>query len=159
LLAPLRDLADGVLDSSTLNVHQLRRAIRDRYSSQAADATALCLLSFGFKYGLPPEADMVFDVRFLPNPYFVEGLRHKTGQDPEVAAYALRDAGEFLEHAERMLRFLLPRYQREGRPSLTVAIGCTGGKHRSVAVVESLAERFSAERERPRVVHRDAERG
>lgn len=157
LLAPLRELANGVLDTTALNVHQLRRAIRARYASQHADETALCLMSFGFKYGLPAEADMVLDVRFLQNPYFVEGLRQKTGLDAEVAAFALREAGEFLDHAERLLRYLLPRYRAEGRPAVTVAIGCTGGRHRSVAVVEALAQRLS-HGAAPSTVHRDMER-
>jgi RNase adapter protein RapZ len=157
LLTPLRQAADGVIDTSSLNVHQLRRVIRERYRSHEGESFNLCLLSFGFKHGLPPESDMVLDVRFLPNPFFVEGLRQKTGQDPEVAAYALQEAGSFLQLSEGLLRELLPRYQKEGRTNFTLAIGCTGGKHRSVAVVEELSRRLG-DIIRPSVVHRDAEK-
>jgi UPF0042 nucleotide-binding protein len=156
ILAPLRQTAEGVIDTSSLNVHQLKRAIRERYQSQEGQSLSLCLLSFGFKHGLPPESDMVLDVRFLPNPYFSE-LRHKNGQDAEVSAYALKDAGSFLQLAESLLRDLLPRYQREGRSNFTLAIGCTGGKHRSVAVVEELSKRLG-DITRSSVVHRDIEK-
>jgi RNase adapter protein RapZ len=159
LLLPLRDLSDGVLDTSNLNVHQLRRAIRERYGSREGERLHVALLSFGFKYGLPPEADMVLDVRFLPNPYFVEALRPKTGREAEVARYVLEEAGEFLERAEGLLAYLLPRYLREGKASFTLAVGCTGGRHRSVAIVEELARRLGGGAPRPAVVHRDVERG
>lgn len=159
LLLPLRALADGVIDTSDLNVHQLRRVIKERYGSREGERLVVCLLSFGFKYGLPPEADMVLDVRFLPNPYFVESLRAGTGRDPEVARYALEDAQEFLEHSEKLLLYLLPRYQREGKASFTLAVGCTGGRHRSVAVVEELTRRLVRAGEKPVVAHRDVERG
>jgi UPF0042 nucleotide-binding protein len=156
LLAPLRQTAEGVIDTSSLNVHQLRRAIKERYQSREGQALSLCLMSFGFKHGLPPEADMVLDVRFLPNPYFT-GLRHKTGQDAEVSAYALKEASSFLHLTESLLRELLPRYQHEGRTSFTLAIGCTGGKHRSVAVVEEISKRLG-DITRASVVHRDIEK-
>lgn len=157
LLAPLRKVSDAVIDTSTLNLHQLRRVIRERYGAEEA-RFHFCLLSFGFKYGLPPEADMVLDVRFLPNPYFVEHLRPKTGQNEEVSRYALQGAESFLTLTEQLLREILPRYQREGRASLTVAVGCTGGKHRSVAVLEHLAKRLG-DIHAPSVIHRDAEKG
>jgi UPF0042 nucleotide-binding protein len=157
LVTELRQAADGVIDTSSLNVHQLRRVIRERYISREGESFNLCLLSFGFKHGLPPESDMVLDVRFLPNPFFVDALRPKTGQDPEVAAYALQDAATFLKLTEGLLRELLPRYQKEGRTNFTLAIGCTGGKHRSVAVVEELSRRLG-DMMKPSVVHRDAEK-
>jgi RNase adapter protein RapZ len=157
LLTPLRQAADGVIDTSSLNVHQLRRVIQERYRSRDGESFSLCLLSFGFKHGLPPEADMVLDVRFLPNPFFVEELRQKTGQDPEVSAYALKEASSFLHLSEGLLRELLPRYQTEGRSNFTLAIGCTGGKHRSVAVVEELSKRLG-DIMRSSVVHRDVDK-
>src|SRR6185295_1674790 len=126
-----------------LNVHQLKGVIQERYRS-APDVLSVTLLSFGFKHGLPAEADLVLDVRFLPNPYFVEALTALSGEDAQVAEFVLSnpDAAGFLERAAGLLEFVIPRAEREGKAYLTVAVGCTGGRHRSVAVVEALAKKL-----------------
>ena len=158
LLAPLRAQANTCIDTSPLTVHQLKRLIQDRYAENGLQLV-VSFLSFGFRYGLPSQADLVLDVRFLPNPFFVDELRPQTGRDEPVSNYVLKapDTGQFLEHAEQRLEFLLPRYEAEGKVYLTVAIGCTGGRHRSVAVAEELARRFGRERT-VQVRHRDVER-
>ncbi len=159
ILKGLRHDAEAVVDTGHLNVHQLKGVIQERYR-RSADVLSVTLLSFGFKHGLPAEADMVFDVRFLPNPYFVETLSPLTGEDPTVRAFVLDnpDAHEFLERSSKLLSFFVPRAEREGKAYLTVAIGCTGGRHRSVAVVEELARTL----ELPHTLtvrHRDLSRG
>jgi UPF0042 nucleotide-binding protein len=145
LLGELRDGADALIDTSQLNVHQLKELIIERYGA-GQRRLAIHLLSFGFKYGVPSEADMVLDVRFLPNPFFVDELKRLSGTDQLVSRYVLGADGttEFLQHAEGLLGFVLPRYEREGKSYATVAIGCTGGRHRSVAVAEELAQRLTA---------------
>ena len=143
VLKPLREAAEHVLDTSSMTVHELRRQFIARFGQAASHELAVTVMSFGFKYGVPSNADLVFDVRFLPNPYFVPELKAFTGKDPRVAAYVVDrpDTWEFLDHAAGLLAFLLPRYQKEGKSYLTVAIGCTGGKHRSVAIAQVLADR------------------
>jgi RNase adapter protein RapZ len=140
LLAELRATADVVLDTQDFNVHDLKRVVTERFSDSGR-AFAVVIESFGFKYGIPVELDLCFDVRFLPNPFFVEALRPLTGLDAPVAEFvsAQTDTGAFVQHALDMLLFLAPRYEREGKPYVTVAVGCTGGKHRSTAVAELLA--------------------
>jgi UPF0042 nucleotide-binding protein len=140
-------------------VHQLKGVITERYR-RSADLLAVTLLSFGFKHGLPAEADIVLDVRFLPNPYFVEALSASTGEQADVRAFVLdnADAREFLDKADQLLEFVLPRAEREGKAYLTVAVGCTGGRHRSVAVVQELAKRLPG-RHPLTVRHRDLGRG
>jgi UPF0042 nucleotide-binding protein len=117
-------------------------------------------MSFGFKYGVPPQADLLFDVRFLPNPYFVPELKALTGRDPAVAQYVLEreESAEFLTRTEGLLEFLLPRYQREGKSYLTVAIGCTGGKHRSVAIAQALVTALKARQQAAQLWDRDIEK-
>jgi UPF0042 nucleotide-binding protein len=142
----LRSLAartTATIDTGRLRARELRQMIRDRYS--AASVLHLVLMSFGFKTGLPSFADLVFDVRFLANPYDVAALRPRTGLDAEVAEFVLgqTDAATLLDHLEGLLRFVVPRSVREGRSYLTVALGCTGGQHRSVALTEALARRLS----------------
>lgn len=143
LLTDLRHLADHSLDSTSMTVHDLRRAIQDLYSAQNSDQRTLTLnvMSFGFRHGVPSEADLVFDVRFLRNPHFVPALKHKTGEEREVEDYVLSqpDAKTFLMHLYRLLDFTLPLYRAEGKTYLTVAVGCTGGQHRSVAVARDIA--------------------
>ncbi len=159
ILRRLREDAQAVVDTGNLNVHQLKGVIQERYR-QTAEELAVTLLSFGFKHGLPAEADLVLDVRFLPNPYFVEALSALTGEDPIVSGFVLdnADAREFLDRTEGLLTFMLPRAEREGKAYLTVAVGCTGGRHRSVAVVQELARRMPAKH--PLTVrHRDLARG
>jgi RNase adapter protein RapZ len=142
LLGPLRDMAELVVDTSGFSIHDLRRHILERWEfvRQRRGGLKVFVMSFGFKYGPPTEADLVFDLRFLPNPYFDPSLRELTGKDPAVAAYALdSDLGrEFLDRLLGFLHYLLPLYQAEGRYRLTVALGCTGGRHRSVAVAEAV---------------------
>ena len=145
MLEPLRLLADVHLDTTDLGVHDLRKLVRDRFgTSTDREKMLLSFVSFGFKSGIPKEADMVIDVRFLPNPYFVDELREMDGRDSEVRAFvdSADGAGEFFDRLRSFLEFLLPQYIAEGRGYLTVAIGCTGGQHRSVALVERLSGYF-----------------
>jgi UPF0042 nucleotide-binding protein len=145
LLQPVRRLADQVVDTSHLTVHDLRRRVMESTGgTHRAAPLRVNLISFGFRHGLPGEADTVFDVRFLPNPHFVTSLRPWTGRHARVARYVLRDAAakRFLSHTTRLLQFLLPQYIREGKTYLTIAIGCTGGRHRSVAIAEALGKRL-----------------
>ena len=159
LLIGLREEADAVIDTGRLSVHQLKDIVTERYARPGSVQLGLTFVSFGFKHGMPSEADVVLDVRFLPNPFFVEALAPKTGVDPEVASFVLQndDAREFLRHALALLRFLLPRCEEEGKSYLTVAIGCTGGRHRSVAVAIELARQLG-EGYSVTVRHRDVER-
>ncbi len=160
LLRGLREEPGAVMvDTANLNVHQLKGVIQERYR-RTSDVLGVTLLSFGFKHGLPAEADLVLDVRFLPNPYFVEALSGSTGEEAAVSSFVLdnADAREFLERSEGLLTFLLPRAEREGKAYLTVAVGCTGGRHRSVAVVQELAKRLP-KRHPLTVRHRDLARG
>ncbi len=159
-LREVRELADRIVDTSALTVHELRAALRELLETTDAGTMTVSLVSFGYKYGLPTDADIVLDCRFLPNPFFVEELRLKTGTDPEVAAYVLErpDAQELLGHILGMLDFALPRFQREGKSYLTISVGCTGGRHRSVALVEVLRDRLTGRGHRVLVRHRDVER-
>jgi UPF0042 nucleotide-binding protein len=153
-------MADGVLDTSDLTVHELRDRIRERYDPRTRPRTLLVtVMSFGFRYGVPPEADLVFDVRFLPNPNFVPGLKRLTGVDPKVVRYLRRqrDTRLFLERLRALLDFLLPRYIREGKSYLTVALGCTGGRHRSVMLAGAVARGLENEEVTVSVRHRDRE--
>ena len=159
LLAGLSYGAEHRFDTSSLTPQALRNLVRQRYAvddAYAADRLRVALLSFGFKHGVPLEADLLFDVRFLPNPHYVSELREQTGREAEVAAFALEnDEGRrFLDLLEEMLVFLIPLYKREGKASLTVGIGCTGGRHRSVAVVEALQTRLAAAGEVAIAMHR-----
>lgn len=158
-IAQIKQMADRVVDTSDLTVHELRRAFMDLSRVGVDTPLVVTVLSFGFKHGVPPEADLLLDVRFLPNPHFVPELRPLTGRDQAVRDYI--DNAEatrlFLDKTTDLLRFLIPRYVGEGKSYLTVAIGCTGGRHRSIAVAESLRRRL-AEQEgvRLRLKHRDA---
>ena len=163
LLQPLRRLADQILDTSTLNVHDLRRRILESTGGSGTAAPLVVnILSFGFRRGVPPDADLVFDVRFLPNPHFVSSLRPWTGRSPRVARFVLRAqaARRFLQLTAALLKFLIPQYIAEGKTYLTVAIGCTGGRHRSVAIAEALGKRLKPTRGiELHVRHRDAAEG
>ena len=158
-LKPIRALADDHLDTTDMNVHELRAAIMTlSQGERRSHAPAVTLLSFGFKHGLPAEADLVFDVRFLPNPHFVPALKPRTGRDPRIVKFLEQfdDTREFLDKTEALLRFLLPRYAHEGKSYVTVAVGCTGGRHRSVYVAETLKHRLhDVTGVRLRVRHRD----
>ena len=160
-LASLRARATHVIDTTTLSVHDLRRRIVDAFgASGRGPRLRVRIASFGFKYGAPVDADVVLDVRFLPNPFFVPALRDLTGLDRPVAEYVLAqgDARRFVELATELLAFCLPRYVHEGRAYLTVAIGCTGGRHRSVSLAEALGKCLSTEEVPVEVVHRDVGR-
>jgi RNase adapter protein RapZ len=149
-----------VLDTSALTVHELRAALRDLIERTDSGTMTVALQSFGYKYGLPTDADLVLDCRFLPNPFFVEELRHRIGTDRAVADYVLNreETKELLERITALLDFTLPRYQHEGKSYLTIAVGCTGGRHRSIVLVEELRRLLDARGYRVLVRHRDAER-
>jgi UPF0042 nucleotide-binding protein len=158
-LKPIRRLADQILDTSAMTVHDLRLAFlgvsRD---GSPHSGLVVTVLSFGFKHGIPVDSDLLFDVRFLPNPHFVPALRHHTGRDEEVVRFMNRSeaTGEFLDRTTHLLEFLIPQYVSEGKSYLTIGIGCTGGRHRSVAIAESLRKRLGKlENVRVRVKHRD----
>ncbi|MCU0266823.1 MAG: RNase adapter RapZ [Actinomycetia bacterium] len=157
LLGDLRAAADLVIDTSDLNVHQLRAKIEQAFEDGGRPALHATVVSFGFKYGLPVDADLVIDVRFLPNPHWVPELRPQTGLDPAVAEHVLGnpDAQELLSRYESVLRLVAPGYLREGKRYLTLAVGCTGGKHRSVALAEEVGRRLRASGVATQVVHRD----
>jgi UPF0042 nucleotide-binding protein len=157
LLSDLHAVADLVVDTSRLSVHDLRRQLEVEFSGGALPALRATVLSFGFKYGLPMDADLVADVRFLPNPHWLPELRPHTGQDPDVRDYVLSQegAGRFLDLYTELLRLVGAGYQREGKRYLTLAIGCTGGKHRSVALAEEIAKRLVGDGVQATVAHRD----
>ncbi len=159
-LEGIRELADVVVDTSELNVNQLRERLVDLFPTGQSPSMQLSVMSFGFKHGLPLDVDTVFDVRFLPNPHWVEELRPLTGLDAPVRDYVLGQtaAQEFLTRVDDLLSFLLPAYVQEGKSYLTVAIGCTGGRHRSVALAEDLAARIRDRGFSPTVYHRDVNR-
>jgi UPF0042 nucleotide-binding protein len=156
LLREVAALADIVLDSSEMNVHQLKDAVM-RDVSGKEHTTVINLNSFGFRFGTPKAAELLFDVRFLPNPYFEPSLKARSGLDPEVAEYVLEasEAKAFLEHLDRLLSFLMPLYDAEGKAYLAIGVGCTGGRHRSVAVAEAIAQRLAAAGHQVNVTHRD----
>jgi UPF0042 nucleotide-binding protein len=161
LLDELRGVADLVFDTSQWNVHEIRSKVFHAFATHAQGAEMqVSLVSFGFKYGIPTGSDLLFDVRFLPNPHFVPELRPLTGKDAPVLGYLeeQRDYVELVERLSELLLYLLPRYQKENRSYLSVAIGCTGGRHRSVAIVESLGRRLREAGWDPRLRHRDIDR-
>jgi len=161
ILGPVKAEADLVIDTSELNVHQLRDRLFELFAgARPVDALTVSVVSFGFKYGLPLDADLVFDVRFLPNPHWVPELRPLSGIDPAVRDHVLGQplAVDFVGHIDGLLGLLLPAYVVEGKAYLTIAVGCTGGRHRSVAIAGELARRIEARGHLPKVVHRDLER-
>jgi UPF0042 nucleotide-binding protein len=161
-LGPVRRMADVILDTSRFTVHQLREHVRERYDVRAVKRRmVVSVLSFGYKHGVPPESDLVFDARFLPNPNFVPRLRRRSGADRAVVAYLRRQPGTaaFLRRVLSLVRFVLPRHEREGRSYLTIAVGCTGGRHRSVMLANALGAAVRRIRYPVRVVHRDLRLG
>lgn len=162
-MAPIRSQATLVIDTTHMSVHELRRQVNDSFAEGASEPRmTVRVMSFGFKHGLPLDADLVFDVRFLDNPHFVPSLREHTGDEAAVRDFVLASPGAFelLEHLEALLRFTLPRYEREGKSYLTVAVGCTGGRHRSVTLAIELARRLAEHQSRRiGIVHRDVARG
>ncbi len=160
LLAGLRGRADLIIDTSEWSVHDVRREIYRQFAQEREAALTVSLVSFGYKHGIPAGSDLVFDVRFLPNPYFIPKLRELSGRDEPVRDFlnAQADFHELADRLESLLAFLLPRYQRENRSYVTLAIGCTGGRHRSVALCESLASRLASRDWSVRMRHRDVDR-
>ena len=160
-LTGMRDSADRVIDTTHLNVHDLRKVIEDScVQALGKRQMSVFLLSFGYRYGIPAEADMVMDVRFLPNPFFVSGLEAKSGLAPEVRDFVLSrtETHAFVEHMNALLDFTLPNYEREGKSNLTLAFGCTGGKHRSVVLAAEFARRLEGTPWRIQLRHRDIDR-
>jgi UPF0042 nucleotide-binding protein len=160
-LTHVRELADRVVDTSSLNVHQFKDQLVTLFGTvHPHSGLTTSLVSFGFKHGIPIDADLVFDVRFLPNPHFVDELRALDGRDARVREFIMKhtESRELVRRLQDLLQFLLPAYAREGKAYLTVAVGCTGGRHRSVALVEELERFLSGLGFAPTVVHRDLER-
>ncbi len=157
-LKPIREMSDTVIDTSRLTVHQLRRHIGDNFGARSASSPlTVSVVSFGYRNGLPHDADLVFDVRFLPNPNYVPDLRGKTGKDPEVARYvrSFPQTEEFLTKVLPVLEYLIPHYEQEGKAYLTIAFGCTGGHHRSVMICEEVGKRLRSAGRTVRASHRD----
>jgi len=159
LLAPIRDLADHILDTSALNIHELRKHAHTLFGEQEARLLIL-LVSFGFKFGVPSESDLVFDVRFLPNPHFVPHLKSLSGEDAAVIDFMNEkpETIEFLNRLESFLDFLIPQYEKEGKSYVTISIGCTGGRHRSVFITNAVSKHFESLGYRVRITHRDSEK-
>jgi RNase adapter protein RapZ len=161
LLGTLRELADRVIDTSHITVHQLKHQLVELYGEPSSPVgLSVNLVSFGYKYGVPYDADLVLDCRFLPNPFFVDGLKAQDGRAAAVRQFVVEhpEGREFLARVEDLLHYLLPLYQREGKAYLTVAIGCTGGRHRSVAIVEELRGAVESQDVGVTVTHRDVDR-
>ncbi|KEQ22055.1 MULTISPECIES: RNase adapter RapZ [Paenibacillus] len=161
LLEELKGHATQVIDTSSLKPAQLKEKIISRFTNLENSGISINVISFGFKYGIPIDADLIFDVRFLPNPHYVDNLRPNTGQDPDVYEYVMKwtETQEFLAKLLDMLHFLVPQYKKEGKSQIVIGIGCTGGKHRSVAIAEYLGKMMgNSETEVVRVSHRDSER-
>jgi UPF0042 nucleotide-binding protein len=160
LMAPIRKLADVVIDTTQFNVHELRHFVTERFKNPDKRPLMVSVLSFGFRYGVPTDADLVFDVRFLPNPHFIPRLREFTGKDAKVQRYirSFPQTAEFLRRIESLLTYLIPHYIREGKSYLTIAFGCTGGRHRSVMMSESVKKYLEKRGVTAKVVHRDIEK-
>jgi UPF0042 nucleotide-binding protein len=157
LLSGLRMLADEIIDTSNLSIHQLRNMISDLFRSAGQRKMHIILTSFGYKYGVPADADLVIDIRFLPNPYFISELRDLSGNDEAVSDYVMNNetAGKFRDKFFDLVIFLTPLYEQEGKSYLTICVGCTGGRHRSIAVVNGLQTFLSEKGYQVRVIHRD----
>ncbi len=160
-LEGMRALADKVIDSSDFNVHELKREIGNSYTQiLSLRKMTLYLNSFGYKYGIPHDTDMIIDVRFLPNPFFVNNLRGKSGLEPEVQGFVLgrEETHTFLDRLYSLLDFTIPKYEREGKSNLTLSLGCTGGRHRSVVLVEELKKKLDRVQLQIHVKHRDIDK-
>ena len=159
-MGPIRRLADAIIDTTKFNVHELRQFIIDRFQNPGRRPLLISVVSFGFRYGIPPDADLVFDVRFLPNPHFVPKLRPFSGKNPKVARYirSFPQTNQFLHRIENLLAYLIPHYIREGKSYLTVALGCTGGRHRSVMLAEVIRRYLKKKGYATKVVHRDLDK-
>lgn len=159
-MAPIRRLADVIIDTTQFNVHELRQFIINRFQKAGRRPMLVSVVSFGFRYGIPSEADLVLDVRFLPNPHFIPRLRPFSGKDPRVRRYiqSFPQTKEFLRRIESLLRYLIPHYINEGKSYLTVALGCTGGRHRSIALAEVVRRELQRSGYASKVVHRDLDK-
>jgi UPF0042 nucleotide-binding protein len=155
MLRELKELSSYSIDTTDFNVHELKELIKNKFDKSRSQNLLVNILSFGFKHGYPYDADMVFDVRFLPNPFFIEELKELNGLDDEIVHFVMsrEETGEYIEKLTEFLEFLIPKYEKEGRTYLTIAIGCTGGKHRSVVVAKKLSEHFR--HLSPVTIHRD----
>jgi UPF0042 nucleotide-binding protein len=155
MLKELKELSSYSIDTSDFNVHELKELIKNKFDKSRSQKLLVNILSFGYKHGHPYDADMVFDVRFLPNPYFVEELKELNGLDDEIVKFVMgrEDTNEYVRKLTEFLEFLIPKYEKEGKSYLTIAIGCTGGKHRSVVIAGKLSEHFS--HLSPVTIHRD----
>ncbi len=160
LMAPIRKLADLVIDTTKFNVHELRQFITGRFQSADRRPLLVALVSFGYRFGIPADADLVFDVRFLPNPHFLPQLRKYSGKNQRVARYirSFPQTAEFLRRIGGLLNYLIPHYIREGKSYLTIAFGCTGGRHRSVMLAEAVGRALGRRGHAAKVIHRDIEK-
>ena len=160
MLASIRVVADTVMDTSQYTIHELRKNVSDLFEEHNAQHLLVSLVSFGFKFGVPIDSNLVFDVRFLPNPHFVSQLKPFTGNDAAVINFmnAQEATGAFLQHLFQLIDFLLPHYEKEGKSYVTISIGCTGGRHRSVMIVNALAKHLESLTYRVKVAHRDVEK-
>lgn len=159
-LEPIRALADHVINTTELNVHQLRKRIVETFGASDQAKLRIYVMSFGFRHGVPPESDLVFDVRFLPNPNYIPEFKHLTGKNPGVARYirSYPQTVEFMDRISSLLLYLMPHYTAEGKSYLTISIGCTGGHHRSVMMAEEIHKRLSKAGYSSKVAHRDIEK-
>ena len=160
LMAPIRKVADIVIDTTKFNVHELRQFVTKSCFSPGQSPMMVGVVSFGYRYGVPADADLVFDVRFLPNPHFIPRLRKYSGLDPRVARYirSFPETGQFLRRIESLLNYLIPLYVREGKSYLTIAFGCTGGRHRSVTLAASVRATLERRGYTAKTVHRDIDK-
>jgi len=160
LMAPIRKVADIVIDTTKFNVHELRQFVTKSFFSPGQSPMMVGVVSFGYRYGVPADADLVFDVRFLPNPHFIPRLRKYSGLDPRVARYirSFPETGQFLRRIESLLNYLIPLYVREGKSYLTIAFGCTGGRHRSVTLAASVRAILERRGYTAKTVHRDIDK-
>jgi UPF0042 nucleotide-binding protein len=156
-LAPIRALADHIINTSKFNVHELRELIGEKFGGKSDQAIVVYVTSFGYRHGIPPDSDLVFDVRFLPNPNYIAQFKSLSGRHPSVARYirSFPQTQEFLDRITQLLTYLLPHYIREGKSYLTIAFGCTGGRHRSVMIADEMRRRLSRQGFRVKVTHRD----
>jgi UPF0042 nucleotide-binding protein len=159
-MAPIRRLADVIIDTTKFNVHELRQFVTERFQNPDRKPLMISVVSFGYRFGVPADADLVFDVRFLPNPHFVPRLRPHSGKDPKVVRYirSFAQTGQFLRRIEALLGYLIPHYIGEGKSYLTIAFGCTGGRHRSVMMAEEMRRALARRGYATKVVHRDLEK-
>ncbi|MCL6543877.1 MAG: RNase adapter RapZ [Bryobacteraceae bacterium] len=156
-LAPIRALAEHIINTSKFNVHELRELVAEKFGGDSGQALVVYVTSFGYRYGIPPDSDLVFDVRFLPNPNYIPQFKNLSGRHPSVARYirSFPQTQEFLDKITQILTYLLPHYIREGKSYLTIAFGCTGGRHRSVMIAGEMGRRLSRQGFRVKISHRD----